>query len=207
MSLPEFAEQGSGAWLRERIGHLTASRMAAAMSFRKDGKEGADRAALKIAILSERLADVATEHYVTPAMQWGLEQELFAKAAYEELSGNLIRPAGFIHHPAIEFFGASPDGLIDADGLIETKCPTTQTHVAWLFGGVVPSEHKPQMLAQLACTRRAWCDFVSFDPRLPPKKQLFVRRFEPKPEEIAECEAAAIKFLQEVESMFEQVTT
>ena len=185
MSEP-FAPQGSGAWLRARIGHLTASRMAAAMGFRKDGKETADRAALKIEILAERLSDTAAEHYVTPAMQWGLAQEPYAKEAYEEISGNLIQEAGFILHPRIELFGGSPDGLIDADGMLEAKCPTTQTHIGWMFSGVVPSEYKPQMLANIVCTGRQWCDFVSYDPRLPERKRLFVRRYEPTAAELHE---------------------
>lgn len=196
------------AWLSARAGKLTASRMADAMDFRKDGKPGAARVRLMHEILAERMTGDSVRHFVTDAMQWGLEKEAEAKAEYEAQTGELIGAAGFYDHPRIDLFGATPDGLLTPDGLIETKCPTSQTFVAWKLAGVVPEEHKAQMLAQLVCTGRAWCKFVAYDPRVrDPRHRLFVRHFEPTAEERAAIEAAAESFLAEVDAMWERLTT
>lgn len=143
---------------------------------------------------------------MTDAMAWGLEREAEAKAAYEAETGVIVGEAGFYDHPRIDNLGATPDGLVPS-GLIETKCPTTPTFVEWRMAGVVPEEHKPQMIVQLACTGRAWCDFVAFDPRIKnPAHRLFIRRFEPTAEDIAKVEAAAEQFLSELDAMFEAFT-
>jgi putative phage-type endonuclease len=197
--------QQSADWFNARIGKLTASNMAAALSFLKNGGESKERKDLKIAILAERLTDIIREVYVTPAMQHGTDTEPAAKLAYEAATGAKVMPAPFVPHPTIENFGASPDGMIHPDGLLEVKCPTTSKFIAWKLAGVVPDEHKPQMLAQLACTGRKWVEFVAFDPRMPDGKQMFVRRYEPTAEEIAAVEKAAIQFLDEVDAMFDLV--
>ena len=192
------------AWLSARAGKLTASRMADALDFRKDGKPGAARIKLMHEILAERLTTDSVRHYVTDAMQWGMEKEAEAKAAYEAETGEFVSQAGFYDHPRIDNFGGTPDGLLDGGGLIETKCPTTTTFVAWKMACVIPEEHKPQMLAQLAVTGRRWCEFVAFDPRIKnPAHRLFIRRFSPPPEEIAGIERAAEAFLAEVETAWE----
>jgi putative phage-type endonuclease len=196
-------EQGSAEWVKARVGLLTASNMASAMSFTKDGKESAARRKLKRDLLAERLVGAAVDHFVSDAMQWGLDTEAKAKEAFEAASGEILLPAGFVEHKTIPFFGATPDALIDGDGIFEAKCPTTATHLDYLLAGKVPAEYKPQMVAQMLCTRRRYGVFVSFDPRLPPKQQLFVRRYDPTPEEFAEVESAAVKFLAEVETMWE----
>lgn len=195
-------DPASPEWIMSRKGCLTGSRMAAAMSFRKDGKESAEREKLKIELLAERMTDIAVDHYVTPAMQWGLDHEADAIRAYESVSGNIVAPAGYIPHPHIEYFGATPDGLIDDDGVFEAKCPTTPTHLRWILAGEVPGEYRPQMIVEMLCARRRFADFVSYDPRMPAKRRLFVRRYEPKAEEIAAVESAAVKFLAELDAMF-----
>lgn len=198
--------QQSAAWFQERIGKLTASNMAAAMNFKKDGKESKERLDLKIAIIAERMTDIIREVYVNDAMMHGVEQEPNAKLAYTAHTGLKLMPAPFIPHPTIENFGASPDGFV-GDGLLEVKCPTTPKHIAWILAGGIPEEHKPQMLAQMACTGRKWCEFVSFDPRVQERQRLFIRRFTPAAEEIQAVEAAAELFLDEVDAMFDQVVS
>ena len=196
------------AWLSARAGKLTASRMRDAMEFRKDGKPGAARVKLMHEILAERMTGDSVRHFVTDAMQWGMEREAEARAAYEAHAGDLVADAGFYDHPRIDLFGATPDGLLGRDGLIEIKCPQTATFVAWRMAGVIPEEHKPQMLAQLACTGRRWCEFVAFDPRVKnPAHRLFIRRLTPAVEEIAAIETAAEGFLAEVEALWEALTT
>jgi putative phage-type endonuclease len=200
-----FAPQGSGAWLNQRVGCLTASRMADAMAMLKSGKPSEARNKLLIEILAERMTGDAAPHFVNDAMRHGTEQEPFAKAAYEAASGNLLDACGFILHPSIEYFGASPDAFLDADAVVEFKCPTSTTHISWLLADVVPEQHKPQILAQLACTQRTRAVFVSFDPRMPAKRQLFIKEWTPDPAEIAAVEGAARQFLAELDAMFAQL--
>ena len=196
------------AWLSARAGKLTASRMRDVLDVRKDGKPAAGRIRLLHEILAERITGDSVRHFVNDAMQWGLDHEDEAKAAYEAQAGAFIGAAGFYDHPRIDNFGATPDGLLDSGGLVEIKCPTTTTYVQWRIAGVVPDEHKPQMLAQLACTGRKWCEFVAFDPRVrQATHRLFVRRFEPAAAEIAAIEAAAEAFLAEVDAAWEALTT
>jgi hypothetical protein len=196
----------NAAQMSQRCGKGTASRMAAMMSFLKNGKESAERAAYKVELLAERLTGDTVPHFVNSFMQWGLEQEPHAKAAYELASGQMILPCGFYDHPQISDFGATPDGLIPG-GVIEFKCPQTTTHIGWILAGGVPEQHRPQILAQLACTGRTRAVFVSFDPRIKDeRRQLFIVEWTPEKEEIQAVEEAARKFLEEVEQMFQQLT-
>lgn len=199
--------QQTNEWIKERVGCLTASRMADAMDFGKKGAESAARKKLKFALVAERMTGFATENYVTDAMRWGIEQEAAAAERYEEVTGTLVQKCGFALHETIPYLGASPDRLVGNDGLAEIKCPTTATFVEWKAAGVVPDQHKPQMLLQLCVTQRAWCDFFAFDPRIMAREhQHFLVRFEPKPEEIAAVEEAAKIFLAEVEDLFCRIT-
>lgn len=200
-------------WLAERQGKLTASRMADVLAVLKNGKPAKARLDYAMELVAERVADGTMRHYVSPAMMHGLEYEEEARRAYEAATGDLIddprtgAPLGIFNHPTIPFFAASPDGLLGRDGLIETKCPTTRTFVEWKMAGVVPEEHEPQMLAQLACTGRRFVIFAAYDPRIKdPDARLFVRRFEPQRERIAQTEDAARAFLAEVEAMFQAFT-
>lgn len=194
------------AWLSERCGKLTGSNMPRAMDFNKNGKPSADRIKLMHEVLAERMTGDTVPHYVNDLMRWGLEQEPIAKAAYEAATGSLLEPCGFVSHPTIENFGATPDALLDDDAVVEFKCPQTTTHIAWKLAGDVPEQHRPQILAQLACTGRTRAVFVSFDPRVPPKSQLFVREWTPKAEEVEAVEQAAREFLKEIEQMWEVLT-
>jgi len=195
------------AFLSARCGKLTASRMHQALDMTAKGAEGAKRRALKYEILAERVTGDTVPHFVNSFMQWGIEQEPAAKAAFELATGRLITPCGTVDHPEIDFFAATPDGFLPG-GVIEFKCPQTTTHVSWLLAGGVPDQHKPQILAQLACSGREHAVFVSFDPRVrDPRKQLHIVEWTPKREEVEEIEEHARKFLAEVEEMFEQLTT
>jgi putative phage-type endonuclease len=205
MSREENSLQGTGEWFNARTGKLTASRMRSAMKRLKNGEDSAERKNLKIEILCERMTGDIVDKFVSTAMQWGIEKEPEAKAAYEAKTGRIITDVGFIDHPRIEFCGASPDGFVD-DGLIEIKCPNTSTHVGWILDGSIPEEHKAQMTLQAAVTGRSWVDFVSYDPRMPEPQQLLVRRFYPTPAEIAEIEEEAKKFLNEVDVLFDTIT-
>jgi predicted phage-related endonuclease len=195
-------EVNSPQWLRERIGHLTASNMWKAMDFRKDGKPGADRIKYLMEIVAERSQDAAVDHFVTPAMQHGLDYEDEAKALYVELGGGPLVRAEFIKHPEIEYCGATPDALVGDDGLLEVKCPTTTKFIAWKLSGIFPAEHVPQCLLQLACTRRRWVDLMAYDPRIKKGSKYFIRRLEPTAAQIEDVENVARQFLAEADRMF-----
>lgn len=192
-------------FLAARAGKLTASRMGVAMSFKKDGTPTKERSDLQRALLAERLTGSTVRNFVTDAMQFGLDFEDEAKAAYEAETGVLLLPSGVIDHPRIDNFAATPDAYLPDGGLAEFKVPTSPTFVDWVLAGVVPEMHKPQLLAQLACTGRAFVEFVAFDPRVKDRRRrLFIRRFVPTPEEIEKVEAAAKQFLDEIDLLWER---
>ena len=195
-----------GEWVRARIGKLTASRMKDAMNFKKNGEESVERKRYKMELVAERMTDCIVSHHVNDAMAWGLEKEPDAKHAYVVATGNLIQQGIFVDHPTIDYCGCTPDAFVYPDGLAEFKCPTTTTFIGWVTVGRVPAEHTPQMCLQLLCTGRKWCDFVAFDPRMPEGKRLFIRRYIPTDEELKQVEDAAVRFLAEVELLFESVT-
>jgi predicted phage-related endonuclease len=195
-------------WLDERCGCLTASRMADAMDFLKNGNPSAKRKNYMTDLLAERLTSVSTRHYVTPAMQWGMDTEAEAKLVYQEMTGHELLPAEFILHPTIGNFGATPDGFIGKDGLLEVKCPTTATFVEWRLAGVVPEEHQPQMTVQLLCSDREWVDFFAYDPRIKDRKlNHFLRRFVPPDSLVREVTEHAMRFLDELDDLFDRFVT
>ena len=187
-----------------RAGKVTASRVADVLSKVKSG-ESAGRKNLKMDLVAERLTGKPTDSFTNSAMQWGTEQEPFARIAYEAYKGIFVEQIPFVDHPTIEWFGCSPDGLVGEDGLIEIKCPSTTTHIEYLQEGKPPSKYIPQMMAQMACTGRKWCDFASFDPRMPEELQLFVVRLNRDDAYIQEMEAEVKKFLDEVEQVLAQL--
>jgi putative phage-type endonuclease len=190
--------QGTEEWKLARCGSLGASRMADAVARTKTGY-GASRANLMAELLVERLTGVPTEGYVNAAMQWGTEKEPEARIAYEFRADVDVAEIGIVPHPSIPGTHASPDGLVGDDGLIEIKCPNTASHVETLLGDEIAGKYVTQMQWQMACTGRKWCDFVSFDPRLPESMALFVKRVARDDKVIAELEAEARKFLAELD--------
>ena len=158
--------QGSEAWLRARLGKVTASRVSDLVAKTKTGW-GASRANYMAELIAERLTGVPVEQFVNNAMQWGSEKEPEARDAYSFYADVDVVQVGFIDHPSIPMTGASPDGLVGADGLVEFKCPNTATHIDTLLGGAIPGKYITQMQWQMACADRQWCDWVSYDPRLP----------------------------------------
>jgi putative phage-type endonuclease len=169
-------EQRTEEWHQARLGKVTASRVADVMAKTKAGY-GASRANYMAELIVERLTGRPGDSFQSPAMTWGTNTEPLARAAYEAHKGVLVEEVGFVPHPTIPMAGASPDGLVDMDGLVEIKCPNTATHIETLMTGNVPLKYVLQMHWQMICTGREWCDFVSFDPRMPEGMQLFVARF------------------------------
>lgn len=196
--------QGTDDWFNARLGKVTASRLNDAFSMTKTG-EGAGRINYRLELVTERLTGVKGESFTNSYMQWGTEQEPFAREAYEQAKSEFVVETGFIDHLTIPMSGASPDGLVGEDGLIEIKCPASTTHIGYISASVVPAKYKNQMIWQLICTGRKWCDFVSYDPRLPDNLKLFVVRYEPTDEEKKEVEDKVKEFLKTVDNLYNEL--
>lgn len=199
-------EQRSDDWFTIRLGKVTASRIADVTAKTAKGW-GAGRANYKAQLIAERLTGQRQDSFTNAAMQWGVDTEEAARVAYAFLEGQTVLEEAFVIHPTIPDAGASPDGLVGEDGLLEIKCPNTATHIETLKGASIPAKYIGQMQWQMACTGRQWCDFVSFDPRMPEEMQLFVKRLHRDPEEIDYLEAQVLAFLAEVEADVAQLTT
>jgi putative phage-type endonuclease len=197
-------EQGTDAWLQERCGKVTASRIADLMAKTKTGWS-ASRANYASQLICERLTGCVQPSFTNAAMIHGTETEPEARRAYEFFVDRDVQQVGFIPHPTINMAGASPDGLVGDDGLLELKCPNTATHIETLLIGQIPDKYMKQMQFQMACTDRQWCDFASYDNRLPERMRLFVKRVNRDAEAIAEIEAEVAKFLREIEETVEQL--
>ncbi len=190
-------------WFEARCGCLTASRAKDVINRRKDGKPLAGYAEMINTLIQERVTGEVVSLYTTPAMQWGIDHEDEARARYEEETGNVVELAGFLLHPTIDFFGASPDGLVGQDGLVEIKCPNSGTHLDRWLAGVVPDEYKPQMMVQLLVTGRKWVDFVDYDPRCAvclEGTEFLCVRYEPSAEELKVAEERCAEFLNAVQA-------
>lgn len=198
--------QSDPAWAEARLGHVTASRMGDMLARTQKGW-GAARANYAAELVAERLTGKPAERYVNGAMQWGIDTETEARACYAFYRDASPSASAFILHPTISFAGASPDGFVGEDGLVEFKCPNTATHIDTLLGGGIPEKYRLQMQWQMACAGRAWCDFVSYDPRLPENMRLFVRRFERDDAEIARLERETRAFLAEIEDTLAALRT
>lgn len=203
-------QQGTPEWLAARAGKVTASRVADVLAQIKTG-EAASRRDYRVQLVTEILTGApVSDGFVSPDMAWGTEQEPMARSAYEVHTGQLVDVVGFVLHPTIDRAGCSPDGLIEwvggaPAGIVQFKCPKTATHLDYLLEGRVPKKYEPQLLWELACTGAPWVDFVSYDPRVPPHLQLFIRRFERDDKRIAEMEGKVVEFLGEVDHLLERL--
>jgi putative phage-type endonuclease len=191
--------QGTEEWRRARCGSLGASSLHEAMARTKTGW-GASRANVMARLIAERLTEIPQDGYTNGAMMHGIETEPEARAAYSFLRDVDVIEIGIVFHPRILGTHASPDGLIGDDGLVEIKCPNTATHIDTLLTGVVAEKYLMQMQWQMACTNRQWCDYVSYDYRMPEDMQLFVKRVTRDDELINSYELDVIAFLAELDA-------
>ena len=196
--------QGSPEWLATRLGRVTASRVADVVAKTKSGPS-ASRLTYMGELIAERLTGEPAVKFTNAAMQWGTDTEADARAAYSFYTGHDVELVGFVQHPTIPMSGASPDGRVGSDGLVEIKCPNVATHIETLLGGSVPTKYLTQIQWQMACEGRAWCDFVSFDPRMPEHMRLFVRRIQRDDLVIAGLEAEVCTFLDELAEKIESL--
>lgn len=207
-----YCEQRSPEWFALKAGKVGASEISDVLSRDKSGKgEGSMRRNLKAKVVCEILTGLPQGNsFQSKGMEGGIENEPFARSAYEVTKEVTVDQVGFVVHDRIDRFGASPDGLVlgpdeKPAGVLEIKCPYAATHIAWLLAGVAPTEHQPQMLAEMACTGLPWADFVSYCPQLPPNLQLFVVRFPRDEARIKEQEAQVKVFLEEADELVERL--
>ena len=198
-------EQGSDEWKAARLGKVTASRVADVMAKTKTGPS-ASRANYMADLAAERLTGTWQDGYTNSAMAWGNEKEDEARAAYEFKFGVMVEQVGFVDHYSIPMTGASPDGTVGDDGLIEIKCPNTATHIETLLSGKVPAKYEKQIQWQMECTQRQWCDFVSYDPRMPEHMRLFVKRVFVENNAVAEIRTEVESFLAELDAKVAALT-
>ena len=198
-------EQGSELWLMQRRGHLSASRLHDAVTKGARGSYSAKRADIMWTLIEERITGQAAPHFVTADMQHGIDTEPQAKAAYAFLTDRAIADAPYVPHAYIPMTGASPDGYVEDDGLIEIKCPKTKTHLQTLAAKQVPPQYITQMQWQMECTWRHWCDFVSFDPRLPVEYQIWIQRVQRDDAMIEMLKDEITKFEDEINTLMESL--
>lgn len=197
--------QGSLEWRQLRLGRVTASRMADLTAKLKTGKPASSREDYFFDLVTERLTGQPQDLFVSKDMQWGVEKEPFARLAYEQKNFVEVVQVAIVDHPTIKGAAASPDGLVADEGLVEIKCPRSKTHLITLKSKEAPAQYVPQMQWQMACTGRQWCDFVSYDPRLPQHLQLFIKRVERDDKLIAQYEEEVLQFLSEVDEFINAV--
>ena len=200
----EMIEQRTDDWFAARLGKVTASRVADVIAKTKTGYS-ASRENYMAQLVVERMTQKPTESYSNAAMQWGTDQEPFARAAYELAKGVMVEEVGFVPHPNILMAGASPDGFVGVNGLVEIKCPNTATMIETLLTKKCPQKYFTQIQFQLACTDRVFCDYVVFDPRMPKHLQLFVTRVERDEDFITHIEEEIQVFLSEVDEKITQL--
>jgi putative phage-type endonuclease len=191
-------EQGSPEWIAARLGKVSASRVADMTARTKSGYS-TTRANYAAELIAERLTGTRNEKFVSEAMQWGTENEAQARTVYELMTDANVVQVGLVLHPTIDMACASPDGLVGDEGIVEIKCPNTATHIDTLLSETIDGKYVKQMQFQMACTNRQWCDFVSFDPRLPAEMQVFIKRVPFDPEMIVDLERETNAFLSEIE--------
>lgn len=194
-------QQGTPEWLALRCGKITASKIADVMSKGRGNAPSATRANYMAQLAAERLTGQTADSFKSASMDHGTETEPQARAVYCMDNGVIVQEVPFVLHPDMPYAGASPDGLVGDDGLLETKCPNTATHIATLRGASIKGGYVLQMQWQMACTARKWCDFQSFDPRLPDYIQSHVTRVFRDEAHIAEITAAVAQFEAELAAM------
>ena len=197
-------------WIEARLGRITASRFGDIMAYSKaKGKEGVElicRMDYRMELIAERLTGQFARHYVTPEMQWGAQMEDRARGVYETKYEVLVQPVGFCLHPTMDFSGASPDGWVGENKIIEIKCPTTARYLDWRKTREVPQEYIDQILWNMVCGERTEADFIGYDPRLPENLQLLVIPVQYDEKRVAELEAEVRKMEAEIQAEIASLT-
>lgn len=198
-------EQRTEEWYNIRLGRVTASRVNDVLAQTRTGPS-TSRKNYMMELMVERMTNRKQESYTNTYMQHGIDNEPIARSAYEKVIDGLVHEIGFVMHPVIPMFGCSPDGFVGDDGLCEIKCPNTAQHVDAILNGF-PSRYQAQVQAQMACTERLWCDFVSYDPRMPDDMQMVRIRIKRDNRYIENMENEVEEFLGELNELVETISS
>ena len=216
-------EQGTADWHQFRAGSVTGSGFSNVLMKLKSGAESKVKQTYRMQLLAERITGLPAPEIYAPALSWGKENEDTARTAYEMYKAQegdpvFVERVGFVQHKTLDWVGTSPDGLVGEKGMIEIKCPWNSANhlltiiyaskklAAALLGEKdaqlvpVPEEHLPQIQGNLWVLEREWCDFISFDPRVPEHLQLYVARVHRDDAYIKNLETEVKKFLEEIEA-------
>ncbi|MBB4077214.1 exodeoxyribonuclease (lambda-induced) [Bartonella fuyuanensis] len=202
-------EQRTAQWFQARLGKVTASNVYNVINKTAKGTPTGKYEEYKIKLITERLIGEISPHYETENMRWGIEHEENALREYSFIYDVEITKCGFIQHPTIKMAGASPDGLIGDDGLVEVKCPRSTTHIRFCIDNEIRPEYHTQMQFQMACTGRQWCDFVSYDPRFAGTSshlRIKIKRLYRNDKEIQQINQEVESFLTEIEREIQRIS-
>lgn len=198
-------EQGSPEWKAARSGLASGSKF---KDIDSEPRSKADKEAGKLSdkaytYLCELAAEVITGEQVEISgkpLDWGNEHESGACSLYE-MSKADVEHVGIILDDSKKY-GASPDGLVGDDGMIEIKCPyNTVNHIKTVVSGEMPKEHMPQVQGNMMINGRKWCDFISYDPRIKGKGKFFVVRVERDDEYIDKLRTKVENFVTKLDQM------
>lgn len=194
--------QEGAAWIAARVGKVTASNVWKIVRRQKNGNPYAAYDDYLTQLVLERLTGRAADNFVSDAMQIGTMREDGAALHYAMETGADVQFAPFVDHPTIADCGASPDRLVDDMGLVEIKCPQPKAHMDFLMTGAIPENYWWQMQWQMACTERAWCDFMSYSPDFDARPALVakIKRIERDDAAITEAENLVMVFIEEVKA-------
>jgi hypothetical protein len=198
--------QGELDWFMARVGRCTASEVINALSIAKTGKNKGGSTEGRKTYMASIVAEILTgepdmEGYATSSMNRGTNEEPRARAAYEMAYDVDVDVLGFVIHPDTDRAGSSPDGLVGADGMLEIKNPKTKNHIQYMLSGELPEEYEPQVMFSLACTEREWCDFLSYDGRMPAGLRVWCKRIYRNEPRIREINAGVMQFLEEADEI------
>ena len=192
-------QQGSPEWFAARLGKVTTSCFSEATA-------AGQRVTLKkymIKLIAERMTGQPEDGYTNATMQRGAEVEAQAREYYELLNDCRVREVGFIERD--EYIGASPDGLVGTDGMLEIKCPFSSTHIRYIIEKRLPPAYRKQVQGQLWVAERKWVDFVSYDPRVH-QKPYFCERVYRDEGDIKELQIKIYMFVADMKKIIEQLT-
>jgi predicted phage-related endonuclease len=197
--------QGSDEWRQARCGSVGASDAPRVVRRTKSGYS-ADRESLMAEKVLERLTGAPVEIFKTQAMLQGTAREPEARMLYEVVRGAEVAEVGLIPHPSIKGTHCSPDGFVGEAGLIEIKAPMAAAHLNTLLTETISEAHLVQVMWQLSCTRRSWCDYVSYNPDFPAPMQVWIKRVVRDAAFIGELEREIATFIKEIDRKVEQLS-
>ncbi|WP_273722008.1 lambda exonuclease family protein [Bartonella sp. ML71XJBT] len=201
-------EQRTAEWFQARLGKVTASNVYNVLNKTAKGTPTSKYEEYKIKLMTERLTEEISQSYITPAMQWGIEHEEDALREYAFIYDTEVTRCGFIQHPTIQMAGASPDGFVGEDGLVEIKCPQSLNHLRFFIDDTIKPEYIAQMQFQMACTGRKWCHFMSYNPHFVGRSshlRMKIKRINRDEEHIEAINKAVEIFLEEIEQEMQKI--